>query len=96
MLKITQQQQNLILTGELTIHSINTRFEKKSAALLTGQTLRVDLSAVTKMDSAGLAWLLLMCELAAKQGIELKIINLPGDLVNLAKLTAVDSFLPVE
>ncbi len=96
MLTIEQQQQRLALAGELTIHSITPQFEKQSCVLLTGQIQLIDLSAVTKMDSAGLAWLLLMCELATKQAIALKIVNLPEGLVNLAKLTAVDSFLPVE
>ncbi len=93
---ISIKASELIFTGELTRNTISPSFEKKSAQLITNEQNVFNLAAVSKIDTAGLAWLLLMLEQAGKRAIKLKFIHIPDELTKLAKLSAVDSFLPVE
>ncbi len=95
-INIALQQEKLTLTGELTRETVSRKFEKKSLSLMTNLVKVIDLASVTRTDTAGLAWLLLMLEQANKQAIDIKIVNLPEELTKLAKLSAVDSFLPVQ
>jgi len=95
MIKITQQTSQLILAGELTRKTVTKSFEKKSRQLLSNHINTLSLAAVSKVDTAGLAWLLMMLEQANRQAIALQFIDIPQELTKLAKLSAVDSFLPI-
>lgn len=53
----------------------------------------LDLAQTTSVDTAGLAWLLLLLEIANEKNCQLAFANLPDDLLKLAKLSAVDTFL---
>jgi phospholipid transport system transporter-binding protein len=85
-----------IFSGVLTRETISRAFDKKYRQLADKTEITFDLGAVSQVDTAGLAWILLTVELAHKQNNVLKLINLPNDLVKLATLSAVDSMLPVD
>ena len=93
---ITLDNYQLVLLGSLTRQTVTKDFERKSYALLTQKEHTLNLAKVIKADTAGLAWVLVMFEHAVKESIQLKITNIPTELMKLAKLTAVDSFLPFE
>ncbi len=57
------------------------------------KTVALDLANITSVDTAGLAWLLLLLETAISIDCQLSFINLPDDLLKLAKLSAVDTFI---
>ncbi len=95
MIEITQQTSQLVLTGELTRKTVTKSFEKKSRQLLSNGTKTLSLAGVSKVDTAGLAWLLMMLEQANRQTIAIQFIDIPHELTKLAKLSAVDSFLPI-
>ncbi len=84
------------LSGHLTQQTITSTLEKQAKQFIDGQTLVVDLAAVDKVDTAGLAWLLTLVELANGRQCQIHFKNLSQELRNLSKLTAVDSFLPVQ
>ncbi|MDO6444781.1 STAS domain-containing protein [Colwellia sp. 1_MG-2023] len=96
MIEIKKQQNQLLLSGELSRKTINNVFEKKVARLLSNEIEQVDLSAVTNVDTAGLASLLLILEQTIKQSHSIHFTNIPQELLNLAKLSAVDKFLPIK
>jgi phospholipid transport system transporter-binding protein len=96
MIEIKKQQEQLFLTGELTRKTVNSTFEKKAALLISKDITLLDLSAVSRIDTAGLAWLLLVLEQAKKQLHDIHFINIPQELIKLAKLSAVDTFLPTK
>jgi phospholipid transport system transporter-binding protein len=96
MIDIIQQNEVLVVTGELTLKTVTKSFEKKSYQLLTKQIKLLDFKAVSKVDTAGLAWLLMMIEHAKKQSQLIHFINTPNELIRLAKLSAVDTFLPTK
>ena len=57
------------IRGELTRKTIHGKQQKVFAQLLDGSTQDIDLSKVSKFDSAGLAWLLALFEFANEQQI---------------------------
>ena len=93
-IEFVQQDSKVTFSGELTLATINSSFEKKSKNLLKSGKLTLDLSNILKVDTACLAWLLAMMEQSVKKGCQLTIDNLPNDLIKLAKLSSVDLFLP--
>jgi phospholipid transport system transporter-binding protein len=92
-IEFVQKDSKVTFSGELTLATINSSFEKKSYNMLKPGQLTLDLSNILKVDTACLAWLLAMMEQSVKKGCQLTIDNLPNDLIKLAKLSSVDLFL---
>lgn len=97
MLPVTWTYENNIATfqGELSIHTINVAFEKKTRNAFHNKNIIIDFAGINKIDTAGLAWLLCLVETANKTKSEINFQNVPQDLLKLAKLSAVDLFLPI-
>jgi len=89
-----EKDSRVIFSGELTLLTINNSFEKKSNRLIKSGMVIFDLSNISKVDTACLAWLLAMLELSTKKNCQLTFDNLPKDLIKLAQLSRVDMFLP--
>ena len=89
-----EKNSRIIFSGELTLLTIDNSFEKKSKRLIKSGNVIFDLSNISKVDTACLAWLLAMLELSAKKSCQLTFDNLPKDLIKLAQLSRVDMFLP--
>lgn len=96
MLDIIQIKDEIVVKGELTRRTISPAFEKKSYALITPLASTLNLSAVSKIDTAGMAWLLMVLEIAKKAQHIIEFTHLPKELIKLAKLSGVDLFLPVK
>ncbi|MGJ8691055.1 MAG: STAS domain-containing protein [Thalassotalea sp.] len=92
--RIEQHADKLLVSGELTRHTINKKNHLNMAPFLTGGDIVIDLSAVKKVDTAGLAWLLAIIESYNSQSGKLHFSHLSDDLVKLAKLSGVDAFIP--
>lgn len=90
---IEQHASKICIRGELTRHTINDRNCHSMDPHLGDADLVIDLSAVSKIDTAGLAWLLSLIENKSHTG-KLHFSHLSGELVKLAKLSGVDGFLP--
>jgi phospholipid transport system transporter-binding protein len=84
----------VVFSGELTLSTIDQSFEKKAKSLIKSGQLIFDLSDISKVDTACLAWLLAMMEISSKKNCQLTFKNLPNDLIKLAQLSRVDMFLP--
>jgi phospholipid transport system transporter-binding protein len=82
--------------GELSIYTIDVAFEKKTKNSFHNKKVIIDLASITKVDTAGLAWLLCLIEEANKTKSEIIFQSIPQDLIKLAKLSAVDLFLPIK
>lgn len=96
MIDIQQEDQKAIFSGALTRATIVPAFDKKYRHLVDNERVIIDLGKVNQIDTAGLAWLLLLIQLAASKSCDISLTNLPDDLVKLAKLSAVDTLLPLE
>ncbi|WP_286233567.1 STAS domain-containing protein [Thalassotalea sediminis] len=95
-LEVLSVDNQLMLKGNLTREFITPSIEKQSCRLLSKSISHINLSQVNMVDTAGLALLLLLIEVANKASLSINLVDLPDDLVNLAKLSAVSAFLPVQ
>ena len=101
MIKYVVKDVNATVDGQLTRHTVPLLSNKKSKmlfknAVAKNTTAIVDLAKVTKIDTAGLAWLLSIVEKANEFSCSLSFIHISNDLIKLAKLSSVDTFLPLE
>ena len=78
--------------GELTRDNVMT-IKKSQYQQLLSSDMQLDMTKTSKVDTAGLAWLFLVKEQAAKSGGNVKVINAPDDLHKLAKLSGVAAML---
>lgn len=91
---IEKDSSKINILGELTRHSIDNKNQQCIEPYLENDDIIVDLSSVTKIDTAGLAWLLLLVEKANAKHVKLYFSHLNDELVKLAKLSGVEEFLP--
>ncbi len=96
MIDVQRSEHKAIISGVLTRATITRNFDKKYRKLVSDKQVVIDLASISKVDTAGLAWLLMLVELAGKNSCDMTLINLPEDLLKLAKLSAVDSLLPIQ
>ncbi len=82
------------LIGELTRHQIISLTQKNYASLINNSSAILDLSKVTKVDTAGLAWLFYVLEQANRSACKLTFTHLPEKLNKLIELSCVEGFLP--
>ena len=80
------------LSGELTRKTVMTISKKLIRQLLSKQTSILDLQQITRIDTAGLAWLFHLLEQASIENCQLSFSNVPDKLNKLISLSGVDGF----
>ncbi len=85
----------LTITGELSRHSVAYIKNSKYANWFAHGAVKVDLSQVSKADTAGLAWLFYLLEQATHHTCQLSFSNIPEKLAKLITLSGVDGLLPI-
>jgi len=83
-------------SGELTRHTVMQVTKKSIEELLLPSSTILDLAEVTRIDTAGLAWLFYLLEQASLNNCELSFANIPAKLDKLIRLSDVEGFLPVK
>lgn len=90
----------LVFNGELNRDTLMEAWngrEKQLKALHNSQPLlTLDLSSVSSVDTAGLAFLVNLVGITKKLNLEYKISNPPESLLKLAKISDVTSLLPLQ
>lgn len=94
-LSLLTVQGQLLLKGDLTRDHISQVKVDEGLKFIKSGISTVDLSDILHVDTAGLAYLLLLLQEANKQNLSLNFIHIPLELEKLAKLSSVDSFLSV-
>lgn len=82
------------LEGELTRQNLSKTSLKQASVVLKTGSLIFDLSKLSKVDTAGLAWLLLLVEKSAANNQKISFVQASEDLVRLAQLSGVEGILP--
>jgi phospholipid transport system transporter-binding protein len=59
-------------------------------------SLNLDLADIKHIDTAGLAWLLNLLRDTKQQQVTFTLSNVPATLLNLAKISDVEPFLPLQ
>ena len=82
------------LSGELVFSTVSALAGKSEVLLSADKPLNtLDLQAVSRVDSSGLALLLEWQSMAKAQGLSLEIRNAPADLARLARLCEAEELL---
>lgn len=92
---LTFNDDNNLLIGELTRHTVMQISKKDINQLVGNQCSIVNLQQVTRIDTAGLAWLFYLLEQASHNNCQLTFSNIPAKLHKLISLSGVDGFLPI-
>lgn len=88
-------QGNSLLVGVLTRQTVMQISKKDIKQLINQQSSVVDLQKVTRIDTAGLAWLFYLVEQANSTCCQLTFSNVPAKLTKLISLSGVEGFLPL-
>lgn len=93
--RLVVNENTLTLAGEISFYTVNTILvegRKALGELSTGKAV-LDLSAVTKTDSAGLALVVDWIRAAKQRGSELQIVGVSPQLADIARVSGLDDFL---
>ena len=82
-----------LLQGELDFESVPALLRHAGARMLGKDRLEVDLKAVTRADSAGLALLVEWLRGSETAGNEIVFINVPPQLLSIARVCGLDEIL---
>ena len=90
-----QSDGRFLLTGELDLRSARTALEQGEQLLGGERTITLDLSGLTRVDSAGLVMLLDWWRSARRQGRAFVLEHVPEQMRKLMAVTNLDRVLPV-
>lgn len=85
----------LCLSGDVDLHSSPEAREAILACLKQKCAVLVDLSAVTYMDSSGVASLVEGYQTAKKQGLKFGLVAVAQPVMNVLKLARLDTVFPI-
>lgn len=94
-INLTFDNNQAVLSGDLTRDTVVDITDEQVTSLVSSDVRTIELENISRIDSAGLAFLLTVVEKAEQKKCRLTFLHLPEDLLKLAKVSAVDSFLPV-
>lgn len=89
-----EEEGQLALLGELTFDAVPGLCKDLESLFKRGPRLCVDLSAVERVDSAGLALLIEWTRLTRASGHSLEFVNAPQALLTIARVSGVERMLP--
>lgn len=93
-LTINQQEQTIVFSGKLDRDTLMMYSPFTLLNRLSGK-VTFDFSALTNVDSAGLAWLIQQIARARTMNLQIEITKVPAQLLSLAKVSAVTTILPI-
>lgn len=87
----------LRVDGELTFATVTAVLEQSRPLLASAEgRVAVELSAVERVDSAGLALLIQWVRMAREHGVEIMFRHIPEQLLAIAHASDLDEILPLE
>jgi len=87
-------QGHFSLNGSLSADTVPALWEEAGGAFRGARELDIDLSAVKRADSAGLALLVEWTRQARENGQRIRFLNLPEQLLAIARVSGLDTMLP--
>ena len=84
-----------LLQGELGFDTVPALLEHAGACKPGAGPIRVDLTGVTRADSAGLALLIEWLRESERRGNRISFVNVPVQLMSIARISGLDDILPL-
>ena len=93
--RLQVREDTLALCGEISFDTVSHLIDEGHAAIdaFTVQKALLDLSAVTKTDSAGLALVVDWIRTAKQRGVDLRIVGASSQLADIARVSGLEDFL---
>ena len=85
----------LSVNGDLTFISVPGVIRDGEHLIGQGATVSLDLSGVQRADSAGVALLVEWMRVAARREATLTLLNMPAQMLAIARVSGLDSILPL-
>lgn len=82
------------LQGSLSVDTVPSLWARANAELHDAPELTIDLQSVERADSAGLALLIEWTRWARQNGQQIRFINLPDQMLAIARVSGLDTMLP--
>ncbi len=82
--------------GALNQQTVSGGWDQQSATLTGRESLCIDLAGVSTTDTAGLAWLINLLAEARSSECQVHLTNVPSGLIKLAKISDIESLLPLQ
>lgn len=93
--EIEAGEQGVAVRGEMSLQTVGRLLNAFPVKKFSGHgALEIDLGEVTRADSAGLALLIEWMGLARRNGTEIRFLNMPEQMREIARVTEVKSLLP--
>ena len=89
----TGNQDHWKLSGELGFGTVSGILKDSRAGFSEGDDIEVDLSGVTRADSAGLALLVEWLRAAERAGRSITFVNMPAQMQSIARICGLDDIL---
>jgi len=83
------------LSGSLDFYTVPALENELDELLRAGQAITIDLSGVSRSDSAGLALMIEWLKRATLANTELTLLNLPAQMQNITRVSNLDGILPL-
>ncbi|MFJ5446288.1 lipid asymmetry maintenance protein MlaB [Methylobacillus methanolivorans] len=93
MAQIQQQGSRWLISGEMTINQVDVLLAESKALQMPAE-LEVDLAQVAEVDTVALSLIFEWLRHAAANKANIKLVNLPANLVSLATLYGVLALIP--
>jgi phospholipid transport system transporter-binding protein len=87
---VNAEAERFVVEGDLTFSVMDKKTVSSFAFLANGKQITLDLGKVNNADSAGLALMLEWIKQARSKRVQLQFINIPEQILNLAKLSGLD------
>jgi phospholipid transport system transporter-binding protein len=84
-----------LLSGELGFDTVPGLLASADRSIRGAGAVEVDLTAVTRVDSAGLALLIEWTRASARAGRTIRFTNVPAQLLSIAQVSGLDDILPL-
>lgn len=85
-----------LLQGDLGFDTVTAVLQHSGVKMLQHTQLQVDLNGVTRADSAGLALLVEWLRESERAGNDIAFINVPGQLLSIARVCGLDEILSLD
>jgi len=89
-------ENSLSLSGELSFKTVPALVASNKDFLKNGNSIDIDLAGVSRADSAGVALLIEWRRQAQKQNKSVCFINIPSQMLAIARLSGVDELLSLK
>lgn len=81
------------IAGDLTFETVPLLWTRGAEVLQGGDAVILDLDAVTRADSAGLALMVEWLKQARRNGARIKVVNMPSQMLAIARMGKLDKVL---